>query len=238
MGLILLATDLDDTLVGDDNSTQVFNGLVSRMRDQQKIKLVYITGRSPESYDQLKNERSLLEPDALVTAVGTEIFLDGKTKYDNWPMVAEWNSELIRHSLLNVPSLEEQPKTEQRQFKISYYLRNNQSSYELVKKILRHHPVDVVYSMGLYLDIVPRGVNKGSALRLLADRWHIEAEDIIACGDSANDISMLKRNKAIIVGNAKEELLRWALQAGNENIFLAKGFYAQGIIEGFAYYGV
>ena len=173
MGLILLATDLDDTLVGDDNSTQVFNGLVSRMRDQQKIKLAYITGRSPESYDQLKNERSLLEPDALVTAVGTEIFLDGKTKYDNWPMVAEWNSELIRHSLLNVPSLEEQPKTEQRQFKISYYLRNNQSSYELVKKILRHHPVDVVYSMGLYLDIVPRGVNKGSALRLLADSWHI-----------------------------------------------------------------
>jgi hydroxymethylpyrimidine pyrophosphatase-like HAD family hydrolase len=92
--------------------------------------------------------------------------------------------------------------------------------------------------MGLYLDIVPRGVNKGSALRLLADRWHIEAEDTIACGDSANDISMLKHNKAIIVGNAKEELLQWALQAGNGNIFLAKGFYAQGIIEGFAYYGV
>lgn len=42
-----------------------------------------------------------------------------------------------------------------------------------------------------FIDIVQPGVNKGVALDFLAKRWGVTAEQIIAFGDSGNDLDML-----------------------------------------------
>ena len=76
-------------------------------------------------------------------------------------------------------------------------------------------------------------------------------ERTVACGDSGNDTLMLSgRNLAIVVGNAQEDLVRWAEKAileeeeeeeeiqGEEGrstknrVVMAKAFEARGIVEG------
>lgn len=43
-----------------------------------------------------------------------------------------------------------------------------------------------------YIDLTAQGVNKGVALKALADRWDIQREEIVAIGDQAIDLEMLQ----------------------------------------------
>lgn len=234
MNTALLATDLDDTLVGDDDATHKLNAIVKELRESKGLKFVYVTGRSPELFNELQNEKSLLSPDALVTAVGTEIYVDGSLLTE-WPQVTKWDAAQMKEILSEHSSLKLQPATEQRRYKLSYFLEDDDQLVETIRDQMRNFPVSIVYSMSLYLDILPKGINKGSALQFLAKKWGIDLEDVYACGDSGNDIDMLASSNAIIVGNAKNELLQWAENL-SDNIYKAKSNYANGIIEGIEHY--
>ena len=64
--LSLLVTDLDRTLVGNDESLERLNQLLDRYRQTYGTKIVYATGRSRESYHELLTTQQLLVPDALI----------------------------------------------------------------------------------------------------------------------------------------------------------------------------
>lgn len=62
-----------------------------------------------------------------------------------------------------------------------------------------------------FLEVVPRGVNKGVALQWLAERLHIDQKDAVACGNGLNDIAMFRAaGFGIAMGDAQEELIREA----------------------------
>ena len=239
MQQILLATDIDGTLVGDDDALSSLNKLLSELREKGSIKLAYVTGRSLMSYRKLKTEKDLLTPDALITAVGTEIYQNEINLFDNWPTASGWDRDSVVKILDNISGLTKQPKSEQRPFKVSFYVKDNPKVVDLVRHKLSDMYVDVLYSHQLYLDILPRDINKGSALSYLSSLWDIDNNNIIACGDSANDIDMLNVSKAIIVANTKQELLEWVTtREDSQNIYLAKQAYASGIVEGLKYFKV
>lgn len=52
--------------------------------------------------------------------------------------------------------------------------------------------LDVFLSAPWFLDIMPKGVNKGVGIRCIAEKLDIPIGAIIACGDSYNDLSMIK----------------------------------------------
>lgn len=237
MSTLLLATDLDGTLVGDRAMLQQFNRLVSSLRSRQKVKLVYVTGRSPESFAELQTTEALLEPDALIAAVGTEIYVDGQ-KLSDWPHADDWDAQRVRSLLADIPALQLQPPSGQRQYKVGYFLKDNEQALHRTKEALKDYPADVVYCHGIYLDVLPQGGHKGGAIRFLSELWRINANDIITCGDSGNDISMLEDNQAIIVGNAKTELMEWAARFKPAHAYMAKSSFAGGIIEGLKYYKI
>lgn len=236
METILLATDLDGTLVGDDGATKKLNAIVEELRAAKGLKFAYVTGRSPELFRDLQKEKSLLMPDALITAVGTEIYIEDKLLTE-WPQVSYWDTEHIKEIISKYPELKFQPATEQRRYKLSYFLEDNNQLVETIRNELRDLPVSVVYSMSMYLDILPENVNKGSALQFLAYEWSVSKSNVYACGDSGNDIDMLASSNAIIVGNAKDELLRWAVSQ-SDHLYKAEGSYANGIIEGLEHYHI
>ena len=63
------------------------------------------------------------------------------------------------------------------------------------------------YSMQSNLEILRRGVDKGSALQKLAERLGIAPEQVIAVGDSRNDLSMIRyAGTGLAVANACDEL--------------------------------
>lgn len=79
-----------------------------------------------------------------------------------------------------------------------------QEIYDILKK---RQDVDVARSAENYLEIFPRGMNKGKALRLICESEGIKTEETAAFGDQELDIPMLKAaGTAVAMGNAIEEL--------------------------------
>ena len=64
--------------------------------------------------------------------------------------------------------------------KIQEWIRSNMSE-----------AVDCFFSCDQYLEVVPKGMNKGEAVQMLCAMMHIPIEDAVAVGDAANDLSMI-----------------------------------------------
>lgn len=71
--------------------------------------------------------------------------------------------------------------------------------------------VSVSQSMKHNLEVMNKGVTKGNAVRILAQIYGINREEIIAIGDNENDISMIEyAGLGIAMGNAEESLKKVA----------------------------
>ncbi len=243
--LALFVTDLDRTLVGNDESLARLNQLLDRYRQTYGTKIVYATGRSRDSYHHLRTTQNLLAPDALIAAVGTEIY-HGTAALPDPEWVAKLDRNWHREKIVTIAShfadLELQPVAEQRPFKVSYYL-----SPRVVAAVLpqlqamcnqQQLDVEIIYSGNKDLDILPSGGDKGMAMQFLRDRWQIDAAATVVCGDSGNDISLFKYGgeRGIIVGNAGSELLLWHELHPIAHHYLAVAGYAEGILEGLQYF--
>lgn len=69
-------------------------------------------------------------------------------------------------------------------------------------------PADITSSGDDYMEIMPKGASKADALCVLADMYNVQLENIMAFGDSINDIPMLKAaGVGVAMANAHRELL-------------------------------
>ncbi|NMG19575.1 sucrose-phosphate phosphatase [Brasilonema bromeliae SPC951] len=242
----LFVTDLDNTLVGDDKALLELNDRLHATRQEYGTKIVYATGRSPLLYQQIKDEKNLLEPDALILSVGTEIYLDGSHTPDSeWSekLSSGWNREILVSTTTAFSELVPQPDSEQRPFKMSFFLQEESAAKVLpqLESELQKSGLDVklIYSSGIDLDIVPSGSDKGQAVQFLRQKWKFVAEVTVVCGDSGNDIALFSvgSERGIIVGNARPELLQWHNEHPANYRYLATNFCAGGILEGLKHFG-
>lgn len=243
----LFVTDLDNTLVGNDSALKDLNQQLSRHRQEHGTKIVYATGRSRQIYHELKQKKQLLDPDALIASVGTEIYDDDgqDTPDPGWSekLSQGWDRELTVATAAHYSDLVAQPDTEQRPFKISYYL-TEEAAVEVLPRLesqLSDRGLDVklIYSGGRDLDILPRHADKGLAVQFLQQKWGIDNTKTVVCGDSGNDIALFSVGDArgIIVGNARPELRQWYDQNSADYRYLAQGHCAGGILEGLYHFG-
>ena len=62
---------------------------------------------------------------------------------------------------------------------------------------------DIVQSHAMFIEVVPLGVDKGSALAWLAQHLDIPQADVLAAGDQENDLAMVKwAGTGVAMGNA------------------------------------
>lgn len=246
MARFLFLTDLDNTFVGDDDALRELEQLLSQHRQEYGTKIVYATGRSRFLYQELKKEKNLIDPDALVVSVGTEIYLDkSDTPDSSWSekLSQGWNREVVLSITAEFSELNPQPDTEQGQFKVSFFLEQSVATGVLsqLESMLSESGLDVklIYSSGIDLDIVPTRSDKGQAMQFLRQKWDFVAERTVACGDSGNDIALFAvgEERGILVGNARPELLQWHNENPANHRYLAKNVCAGGIIEGLKYFG-
>lgn len=96
-------------------------------------------------------------------------------------------------------------------YKILMNLDCDDEFHNILRQINEVSNVSVYKSgKGLY-DMMNKGVSKGAALEMLAGTLKIKRDEIIAIGDSQNDISMLEfAGTAIAMGNADEEVKKAA----------------------------
>lgn len=65
--------------------------------------------------------------------------------------------------------------------------------------------VDSYFSNQYYLEVVPKGVNKGAAIHILSDYLGVPMENTVSAGDAMNDIAMIKEaHVGVAVANADD----------------------------------
>jgi sucrose-phosphate synthase len=233
----LIISDIDHTLVGD---TDGLRKLVDTLRQHTNIGFGIATGRRLESAVQILKKSKFPIPDILITAVGSEINY-GKSLVEDrtWKHHLNyfWQPELIRQVLDSLPGLKLQEDSEQRKYKISYYVNVKKAPKrsEIVRKLRQNKlRVKVIHSHDKYLDILPIRASKGLAVRYLAIKWGLPLDHILVAGDSGNDEEMLSGDMlGVVVGNYSPELKR--LQ-GKPRVYFANDTYAKGILEGINHY--
>ncbi len=234
----LLISDIDNTLIGDWEALQA---LLEKIRQADgKVGFGIATGRRLESALKVLKEWKVPLPDVLVTAVGTEIYYRDSTESDpgyQQHLDYRWEPREVREAMLELPGIRMQGAAEQRQYKISYFMDPDKapSVKEITGRLRqRHLHANVVFSHGMYLDVLPMRASKGSAIRYLADKWGISVDSILVAGDSGNDEEMLSGNTlGVVVGNHSAEL---EVLRDRERIYFAEGHHAWGILEGIGYY--
>jgi sucrose-6F-phosphate phosphohydrolase len=229
----LLTCDLDDTLIGDKEGVMEFNKTVSSQRE--KFYLAYSSGRFKNSIISCIEEEKLIQPDVIISNVGTEVYYA-----PNWNIDREWEETIGKNwakteervvSILDKFDLQPQPY--EKRFVIPYYIENRTIVRE-IKEILRVCEVKVIYTKKRCLDIIPKNAGKGNAVEYVGNKVNLLT---ICCGDSENDVDMLEKSKyGILVGNASTNLK--SELANRSNIYIAKSCYAKGVIEGLKFYNI
>lgn len=238
----LLITDLDNTLVGNEQATITLNQKLLAIR--HNFYLIYATGRSYSSARQLMTEKQLLEPDYWVTGVGTEIFQQGRQER-MWAnkLSQQWNRQAIATIAQSFPDLIPQSTLEQNPWKISFCLSNvkKASILEDLQTQLNQANLtsQIIFSSSRDVDILPANADKGLAITYLRKRLQIPVELTLVCGDSGNDISLFQQSTlGTIVSNAQSELLDWCYCNQKPNLYLANSPYAWGILEGLRHFNL
>ncbi len=144
----------------------------------------------------------------------------------------------MRRLLREVPGLTPQPKSEQSDFQLSYYVDTKIVSVPEIRQLLLRNEVvcNVILAFGQFLDIVPVRASKGLALRWCAEQLEFPLENTLVSGVTSADSDMLLGNTlgTVIDSQHRAEL---SPLVGSENIFFSNSAYAAGIIEAMHHYG-
>ena len=109
---------------------------------------------------------------------------------------------------------------------------NNEEDMIRLDKMLKNHPdankFDFVRAEETLYDILPKGIGKGTSIKMLCEILKLDKNNTIAIGDYDNDISMLSEAKiGVAVSNACENLLKIAdhITVSNEENAIARVIY-------------
>lgn len=100
--------------------------------------------------------------------------------------------------------------------KIALFNKNN--SCKIIKNVPEISGMQSLVSGLDWLDIAPKELSKGNALKILADSLNIKAEECISFGDQMNDLSMLEFcGKGYVPQNGNDYLKEQFEVIGNNN---------------------
>ena len=233
---MLLATDLDGTFLGGDPQDRL--SLYQTITAHPDIQLAYVTGRSLEAVLPLLADPTLPQPDYIIADVGASLY-HGETLLPIQPLQqhieTRWPGEtVIAEALASYPDLVRQDVPQAR--RCSYFCTPEQAAAPALKAVAEQLGCDLLYSADLYLDFLPRGVNKGSSLLRLIETLGLDPEQVLVAGDTLNDLSMLGCGlKGVCVGQSEPGLLEQTRNC--TRVLHAEAAGCGGIIQAFAHFG-
>ena len=232
---MLLATDLDGTFLAGDPEDRL--SLYQTIAAHPEIKLAYVTGRSLEAVLPLLADPTLPQPDFIIADVGATL-VHGDSLQPIQPLQsvvdARWPGESQVASVIEPFGLERQDVPQAR--RCSYFCTPEQAANPALREIADELGCDLLYSAELYLDFLPKGVNKGSSLQALADWLELDHDQVLAAGDTLNDLSMLSASfHGVCVGQSEAALLD-ATRSHSRTLHASRPGCG-GILEAFAHFG-
>lgn len=205
----ILATDLDGTFLETVNPEQdVLYRFIRRNR--KKIQLIFVTGRGLESVLPLLSEKQIPRPDYIIADVGATFFdvrnqtyiHDLQMEFDQiWPGYHNIQNILSEFKNLTIQKVPQERRC-------SYFFDSN-TPLEKISAKIKLYNCNILESAGKYLDILPKGANKGQSLLKLLNHYQMNTENVLVAGDTLNDLSLFQTGlKGVVVGGAEKALIQ------------------------------
>ncbi|QTK79516.1 Mannosylfructose-phosphate phosphatase [Agrobacterium tumefaciens] len=240
----LFSTDLDGTVVGDNDATRRFRDFWHALPDDDRPLLVFNSGRLVDDQRALLEEVPLPQPDYIIGGVGTMLHARQHealgTAYTR-SLGNGFDPGRIAEVMAAIPGVTMQEERYQHGLKSSWFLHDaDETALSEIETALAEAEIDarIVYSSGRDLDILPKAADKGAALAWLCGQLGIGVDEAVVAGDTGNDKAMfdLPTVRGVIVGNALPELASLADQ--DDRFFRAAATEADGVIEGLRHWGL
>jgi HAD superfamily hydrolase (TIGR01484 family) len=225
----LLVSDLDGTLTGHDGGVGALAGL------GVQVALVLNSSRPRASVLRtLALLPSGLRVDGLITAMGTEVMVEGSDCQEWTERFKDWDRVPIDALMERAGILPHRPEHQGR-YKASYHVPAERWQ-EFRRRVLDLAPGSVVVTSGESdFDVLPAAAGKDKAAAWVARLMGFDPSRVIVAGDSGNDVDMFNSARmAIAVGNAREELVD---RVNPAKTYFAARPHALGVIEGLRYWG-
>lgn len=227
---IVLYTDLDGTLVGDDAAQRAFEKYWEEVERPKGSVLVYNTARSIVAYHKLATKHQLPQPDVLITGEGTEIrWLKNGFQLDQaWSdgVHAAWTRSGVaararalcdRHdeghlsglnAVANAPPLGESRLA----LTIMDRAKAERVADDIRLQLGDRVTVTVMTAWGpdppALVTIMPAMAGKGHAAQFVHRSLGADRSEALCAGDTLGDVAVLSTDFAVVlVGNATQELL-------------------------------
>jgi Cof subfamily protein (haloacid dehalogenase superfamily) len=227
----MIVTDLDKTLLNDDEEITVYTQNVLKKCLSNGIKVVFATARPLRAVNIFYNK---IHPDGIIFHNGAEIMAGDKILKQigiNNDMYNQVISSLITYNPNSTYAIEMNDKIYSN-FNTSRYW-NNITAYDIKDKpfegivdkmIVEINDVEEIDEISkvlpneLYIEksqgtmdrllglILNKNATKYNGIKILCDYWNIKIDDVAAFGDNENDYEMvMKCGKGIMVDNASCE---------------------------------
>lgn len=257
----LFGADLDGTLLPNTRAAAP-DGCLARTQallqslQQQRCPVCFVSGRHLSLARKAQAAFKLPQPDYWVCNVGSEVYSQGGQADMQWAALLgpAFDHSAMWVALTDIQGLRPQEREKQGTHKFSLYYQPGPVAPELQADILARmrrfdtglqvvHSVDEFTGRGL-VDVLPDASGKSQAMDYLAARHGFTAERVFFAGDSGNDIDALVHGFCgTLVGNAPEAVRQQARTAamgreGAVRLYLAQGYYGDGVAEGLAHYGL
>ncbi len=238
---LVLATDLDGTLLAGTHEARrrvrdLFAGLAGSPACTRPT-LVFVTGRGLETVMPLLSDPTIPSPDYIIADVGATV-VDRELRPAEpiqRELTAHWpGSQAVLRALAGFPQLVRQSVPQERRCS---FLAPEEAITPALQAAVAALDCELLFSAGRYLDVLPRGVGKGAALRRLALAAGFDPASVVVAGDTLNDLSMFEAGfRGVVVGGAEPALAECVRK--NPRVHVATQEGCGGILEGLARHGM
>jgi len=233
---LVLATDLDGTLLAGTHEArrrvrELFSGALPG------AKLVFVTGRGLETVIPLLSDPTVPRPDYIIADVGATIVERDLRPVEQLAhqIAAAWpGTQAVLRALEGFRGLVRQSVPQERRCS---FLAAEEAITPALRAAVEALGCELLFSAGQYLDVLPRGVGKGAAVRKLAAVAGFDLDHIVVAGDTLNDLSMFEEGfRGVVVGAAEPALVEGVRNA--PRVVVAEAAGCGGILEAFARHGL
>ncbi len=232
----LIVLDLDGTALNSKNVIpRNLQDILKRLINNKACRIVLASGRSISSMKIIAGHLGLEAPaitlngGAIIDPVSDEIYyeenLSAEIYIKSLIILKELHIDIVVFTTFGVYAEKRSKITdileEYSDNKIKWVCDNSTiespvkilfiPEYESANTEVRKHTssleIDIIESGFSFTEIVPKGINKGSALQLVSEMLEIDHKEIIAFGDNENDIEMLQlAGTGVAMGNAPDHV--------------------------------
>lgn len=231
MGYRIIALDMDGTLLNGEHQVSKENRYWIEKAFEAGIEVCLSTGRGIQSVDPYIEELGLTTP--MVTVNGSEVWEKRGSLWLRHTVEAEQIAELrelaLQHDVwywayttegvFNKDVWAERPMQEYTWLKFGYYTDNELARETIRRQVVEMDQYEVTNSHPNNMELNPKGINKASGLRELCSRRGLTMSEVVAVGDSLNDIAMIREaGLGVAMGNAQKVVKQAADRIAGTNL--------------------